>query len=189
MDNFGVKCVGKEHVDHLISCIKQKYELTEDWTWDLYCGIKLLWDYDARTLNILMPRYIEKLLLKYKHHMPTCPQHCPYAPVPKQYGKVAQTPLQVDISPKLSPKELKEIQCVKGSVLYYACAVDITVLMVLSLIAIKQLNSTTNTMEKAKQLLDYLATYPDATIHFKELDMIMNVHLDALYSSKSNACS
>jgi hypothetical protein len=39
VDNFGVKYVGKEHADHLIQCIKETYELTEDWTGDLYCGI------------------------------------------------------------------------------------------------------------------------------------------------------
>jgi hypothetical protein len=111
-----------------------------------------------------MPGYIKKLLLKYKHRMPTKPQHCPYAPAPKQYGAKAQAPLPVDISPKLTPEEIKEIQCVIGSILYYARAVDITVLMALSSIAIEQSKGTTNTMEKAKQLLDYLATYPDATI-------------------------
>ncbi len=41
VDNFGVKYVGKEHVDHLIQCIKETYELTEDWTGDLYCRIKM----------------------------------------------------------------------------------------------------------------------------------------------------
>jgi hypothetical protein len=44
-------------------------------------------------------------------------------------------------------------------------------------------------MEKAKQLLDYLATNPDATIQFRASDMIMNVHLDALYLSEANARS
>jgi hypothetical protein len=105
-----------------------------------------------------MPGYIKKLLLKYKHRMPTKPQHCPYAPAPKQYGAKAQAPLPVDISPKLSPDEIKEIQRVIGSILYYARAVDIRVLMALSSIAIEQSKGTTNTMEKAKQLLDYLAT-------------------------------
>jgi hypothetical protein len=38
VDDFGVKYVGREHVDHLIKCIKEKYELTEDWTGNLYCG-------------------------------------------------------------------------------------------------------------------------------------------------------
>ena len=37
VDNFGVKYVGKEHADHLISCLKKEtYKLTEDWTGDLY---------------------------------------------------------------------------------------------------------------------------------------------------------
>ncbi len=44
-------------------------------------------------------------------------------------------------------------------------------------------------MEKAKQLLDYLATYPNATIRFRASDMIMNVHSDASYLSESDARS
>jgi hypothetical protein len=59
VDSFGIKYVGKEHVNHLIWCIKQKYELTKDWMGDLNCGIKINWDYNARTLNISMPGYIK----------------------------------------------------------------------------------------------------------------------------------
>ncbi len=44
-------------------------------------------------------------------------------------------------------------------------------------------------MENAKQLLNYLATYPDATIRFCVLDMIMNVHSDASYLFESDARS
>jgi hypothetical protein len=40
-----VRYVAKEHMDHLIQCIKEKYKLTKDWTGDLYCRIKLKWDY------------------------------------------------------------------------------------------------------------------------------------------------
>jgi hypothetical protein len=176
-------------VQHLIRCIKEKYKVTEDWTGDLYCGITLKWNYEQRWLDISMPGYIKKLLLKYKHCMPTKPQHCPYAPAPKQYGAKAQAPLTVDILPKLSPDEIKEIQRVIGSILYYARAVDITVLMALTSIDIKKSKRTTNTMEKAKQLLDYLATYPNATIRFQASDMIMNVHSDASYLSESDARS
>jgi hypothetical protein len=89
-DDFGVKYMGKAHVDHLIWCIKQKYELTEDWTGDLFCRIKLDWDYDARRLDILMLGYIKNILQKYTHQMPAMPQHCPYAHAPKQYGAKAQ---------------------------------------------------------------------------------------------------
>jgi hypothetical protein len=166
VDNFGVKYVGKEHADRLIQCIKETYELTKDWTSDLYCRIKLNWNYTVRTLNISMPGYVKKLLQKYKHCIPPKPQYCLYFPSPKQYRAKAQAPILVDISPKLSPDGIKEIQQIIGSILYYARAVYITILMALSSIAIKQKKGTTNTMEKAKQLLDYLATNPDATIQF-----------------------
>ncbi len=137
---------------------KNMSKLTKDWAGDLYCGIKLSWDYGTQTLNISMSGYIQKMLIKYKHWIPTKPQHCPYAPSPKQYGAKAQAPLPIDIPPKLSPAKIKEIQCVIGRILYYAQVDDITVLMALSFIAIEHPKGTTNTMEKAKQLLDYLAT-------------------------------
>jgi hypothetical protein len=98
VDNFGVKYVGKEHVDHLIKCIKLKYKLTKDWAGDLYCSIKLNWDYTTCTLDISMPGYITKLLQKYKHCIFSKPQHCPYSPALKQYGKKVQAPLPVDCS-------------------------------------------------------------------------------------------
>jgi hypothetical protein len=44
-------------------------------------------------------------------------------------------------------------------------------------------------MEKAKQLLNYLATNPDATIHFRASNMIMNGHSNASYLSGANARS
>jgi hypothetical protein len=68
VDDFGVKYVGKEHADHLISCLKMEtYKLTEDWAGDLHCSISLQWDYAKRWLDILMPGYIKKQLLKYEH--------------------------------------------------------------------------------------------------------------------------
>ncbi len=42
-------------------------------------------------------------------------------------------------------------------------------------------------MNKGKQLLDYLATNPDATICFQVSDMIMNVHSNASYLSELDA--
>jgi hypothetical protein len=87
------------------------------------------------------------------------------------------------------PDSIKQIQRIVGSILYYAQAVDITVLMALSSIAIKQIKGTTSTIEKAKHLLDYLATNPDATICYRASDMIMNVHSDAFYLSEADAGS
>ena len=72
VDDFGVKYVGKEHADHLIQAIKSDgYEMKTDWTGSLYCGITHDWGYDTRTLDMLMPGYIEKLPLKFKHGDPS----------------------------------------------------------------------------------------------------------------------
>jgi hypothetical protein len=70
VNDFGVKYKHHEDIDHLIAAIKTKYKLTEDWTGDLYCGIKLNWDYDKPTLHISMPGYIVKQLQRYKHASP-----------------------------------------------------------------------------------------------------------------------
>jgi hypothetical protein len=104
-----------------------------------------------------------------------------------QYSVKAQAPLPTDISPKLSPEEIKEIQCIIGNIFYFM------VLMALSSIATDQSKGTmstmTMTMAKAKQFLDHLTTYPDAAMRFRALYMIMNAHSYALYLFKSDPCS
>ena len=46
-------------------------------------------------------------------------QNCPYSPEPKKYGAEAQTPLPQDNSRKLTKKEIKQVQKIVGSILYY----------------------------------------------------------------------
>ena len=112
-----------------------------------------------------MPDYIKKQLLKYEHIMRRI-QHCPYSPEPKKYGAEAQAPLPQDTSRKLTEKEIKQVQKIVGSILYYARAVDMTVLMALSSIAREQMKGTKRTLEKAYQVLDYLVSHPDAVVRF-----------------------
>jgi hypothetical protein len=193
VDDFGVKYVSQDDIDHLIASIKETYTLTKDWTGDLYCGIKLEWDYKNQTVDISMPGYIKKKLQEYEHVRPSKPQNCPYSPELKQYGSKAQWPLPKDTSKLLDDRGKKRIQKIVGSILYYAWAVNMTVLMALSTIAMSQAAPTERTMEHCIQLLDYLATHADAKIRFYESDMIMNIHLGASYLSeskfRSRACS
>jgi hypothetical protein len=73
--------------------------------------------------------------------------------------------------------------------LYYARAVDPTVLMPLNDIATEQTKATEKTQAATNQLLDYIATHPYATIRYHASDMILNIHSDAYYLSVSNARS
>ncbi len=112
-----------------------------------------------------MPGYIKNQLLKYEHIMRRV-QHRPYSPEPNKYGAGAQSPLPQDDSRKLTDKEIKQVQKIVGSILYYVRAVDMTILMVLSLIVSEQRRGTERTLEKACQVLDYLASHPDAVVRF-----------------------
>ena len=63
------------------------------------------------------------------------------------------------------------------------------VLMALSSIAIEQTKAMEQTMDHCMQLLDNLAGHADKKVHSHASDMIMNIHLDALYLSGAKACS
>ena len=190
VDDFGVKYVGKEHADHLINCLKQcKYKLTEDWTGSLYCGITLDWNYTDKYVDISMPGYIKKKLKQYDHAFPNRAQSCPYSPEPKSYGAKAQAPLPEDNSKPLDKNGIRKIQQIVGSILYYARAVDMTVLMALSSIASEQMTATEKTQKRCVQLLDYLASNSEAKVRYRASDMIMNIHSDASYLSEPSARS
>jgi hypothetical protein len=94
-----------------------------------------------------------------------------------------------DETPPLTAKQFLSIKKVTGSVLYYARAVDPTVLMPLNNIAKEQTKATDKTQAATNQLLDYLATHPYATIRYHASDMILHIHSDASYLSVSNARS
>ena len=69
--------------------------------------------------------------------------------------------------------------------MYYAWAVDCTILTALSIIASQQTTETQNTEDKVRQLLNYLATRPDKTIRFYASSRILNIHSNASYLSES----
>ncbi len=192
VDDFGVKYVGREHAQHLIDALRQHYEIEEDWTGKLYCGISLRWDYKRRHVDISMPGYVDKLLACFDHKPPRYPQHSPHAAPPRLFGLDAQKPVEHDILPVLPLDRIKRIQQIIGTIMYYARAVDLTTLVALSSIASEQTTATTATTAtetRVHQLLDYLHTHKDATLRYVASDMILNIHSDASYLSEPKARS
>ena len=84
-------------------------------------------------------------------------------------------------SPELNQKETRHIQSAIGSLLYYARALDCTMLPTLNQIGATQARPTQETKDKLSCLLDYAATYPEAVVRFHATDMILNVDSDAAY--------
>jgi hypothetical protein len=110
-------------------------------------------------------------------------------PNPIKYGKDIQAPSPLNDSPLLNEAGKKCAQQNVGSFLYYARAVDPTILMALSEISSQQVAQTENKMKRINQFLDYMWTHPDAVIQYRASDMIVNVHSDASYLSTPKARS
>jgi hypothetical protein len=148
----------------------------------------LKWDYKNRTCDISMPGYVSNVLSKFQHDAPMHPQHTPSRYVTPVYDARTQYAMK-DETPPLTAKQCLTIQKVTGSVLYYARAVDPTVLMPLNDITTEQTKVTGKFRAATNQLLDYLATHPDATIRYHASDMILHIRSNASYLSVSNARS
>ncbi len=184
VDDFSIKYIGTENLQHLYDALRtETYEIVENWEGDLYCGITLKWNYTKLYNDLSMAAYVTKQLTRYGHIPPLKPQHCPYAPNPMNFGKDNQTPSPINDSPLLDDTGKKQNQQIVGGFLYYAQAVDPTILMALSDIATQQAAPTENTMKQVNQFLDYMWTHPDAIIRYRASDMILNVHSDAFYLS------
>ncbi len=163
INDFTVKYVNKEDAEHLINAIKKYYPMTVDKEATKYIGLTIEWDYTNRKAHIHMPGYLEKALTRFNHKTPDKLQSSPHPHAIPQYRTKTQYEKDKDIPPPLSKEETKCIQAVAGILLYYARAVDTTILTALSLIATEQAKLTQETMKKVKQLLDYCATQPGRT--------------------------
>jgi hypothetical protein len=188
VDDFTVNYVCKHHAEHLRNALVRRNELTTDWTAMVYSGMKLKWDYNKLICDISMPGYVSNILRKFQHDSPKHPQHTPPRFVKPVYSAKTQYATR-DETPPLTAQQCITIQKVTGSVLNYARAVDPTVLMSLNYIATEQTKATEKMQAATNQMLDYLATHPDAKIRYHASDMVLHIHSDASFLSVSNGRS
>jgi hypothetical protein len=189
VDDFGVKYVDKVNADHLYSALIEHYEASTDWEGKLYCGVTLKWDYQKRTVELSMPGYVAAALHKFQHPAPRQPCHAPSAWNKPQYGVKIQMTSPLDTTPSLTDNQTKRLQKVVGTFLFYARAVDGTMLHALNALAAAQKNGTQATAQALVHFLNYCATHPDATICYRASDMILHIHSDASYLTEPEARS
>jgi hypothetical protein len=124
-----------EDVKHLINALQKNYTITVDWDATKCIGLTIEWDYKNQKVYVHMPGYLSKALLQFKHNVPKTKQNSPHPQVAPQYGTKDQYTMEEDTSPLLNKEEAKFVQAVAGTLLYYARAVDNTILPALSAIA------------------------------------------------------
>lgn len=161
-DDFGIKYfLHKGHANHLVNALQSHYDISIDWEGKNYCGLVFDWNYSAGYVMLSMPNYILNALHKFQHDMLCHPQHhAPHAYTHPDYGTCIKF-AQDDNSAKLSKEDTGLVQSICGTMLYYACALDSTILPALNELAAKQASPTQETMHACRQLLDYAATHPD----------------------------
>ena len=181
VDDFGVQYFSKEDADHLIAALQEKYIVTTDFTGKNFCGLDIVWNYTHGYVDISMNNFVEKTLKKLQHKPATRKQHAPHQWTTPIYGHNRQFAPPPDTTEILDKNGTKYVQRVVGSFLYYAQAIDNTIITALNEIASTQAKPTEKTIQKIKMLLDYLNTHPKARIRFYKSDMILYVDSDEAY--------
>ena len=130
-----------------------------------------------------MPGYIERALQRFQHTASRSPEHSPHPWQRPNYGAKTQFAVLPDATPAPDAADKTRILEVLGTLLFYARAIDSTMLTAIGDLATEQSQATKATMEKLAQLLNYCAVHPNATVRFTASDMILAVESDASYLS------
>jgi len=178
VDDFAIKYCDKKDVDHLLDCIREKYPVKVDWEAKQYIGINLEWNYTDRTVGLSMQDYVAQALAQFKHTKPTQFHYGPSRIDPIQYGAKIQYNKPTDTR-AISETDYKFIQQVTGKFLFYARAVDPTMLHALNCIACG--GATQSNLEATRYFLNYAACNPNSTILYRKSDMILQGDSDAAY--------
>jgi hypothetical protein len=86
-------------------------------------------------------------------------------------------------SSALSNKNVNKSQQLTGTLLYYARAVDPTLIMPINVLASEQSKATAVTADKVIKLINYCNTHQETKIRYHASDMILHIHSDASYLS------
>jgi hypothetical protein len=153
-----------------------------------YCGLAIKWNYTKRYVDISMPGYVSSTLERLQHSKPLRPQHAPHKWTQPAYSQKLQL-APIDETPKLDKASIHFVQSCVGSLLYYAQAVDATMLPAINEISGSQATPTEKTLSACKMLLNYAATYLLAILRYHASDMVLHTDTDAAYLVLPNARS
>ena len=111
-----------------------------------------------------MPGYITKLLQHFLHPIPKKPENRPHYHVQPQYGTKVQLTDPRDKTPLLQPDDITKLQQIIGDLLYYARALDDTLMATLNEMASVEYQGTQETMQATKKPMEYFHTHSESKI-------------------------
>jgi hypothetical protein len=179
VDDFGIKYQKVEDVNALLEILRLEYTIKDDWAGCSYVGFKVLHNRTEGTISLSMPNYIREAAQRFGVST-TKGVDNPLGPL---------LPDETKDDPPANPQELKRLQQIIGVLLYYARAVDPTVLTRISKLSTQQKNSNISTLQAAERTLQYLATQPEAAVVFHKSDMRLICYSDASYLGETRSRS
>jgi hypothetical protein len=187
VDDFGVKCTRLEDAEHLQHVLEELYEVKVNWSGSKYLGFTITFDDEAQTVSLSMPDYIPKLLQRFS---PTLCKGAatPGIYTPPSYGKPNQVP-KIDRSKPLDAAATKRLQEIVGAFLFYARAVDPTMLHAVNRISSMQAHPTIQVMAEAERLLAYAYSHQSHEIVYHACDMVYHAQSDASHLSRTHSRS
>ena len=139
--------------------------------------------------RLSIKNYIQDLLLRVGHPMPSKKQLSPHKYRAIVYGAKQQYAHVESSSPSLDEKGVRRVQEIVGATLFYGRAVDNKLLVAINTISSQQAHATEDTNKAVTTLLDYLVTYPNDGMIYRASDMILAAHSDAGFHNESKGCS
>ena len=185
VDDFGILHGNDEARDKLYETLRLKYVITTDPTGAKYLGIDINLNPNG-SVSLSMPGYVQNALNRFGVTMNSEGTHSPLIYHPIIHGPQME---YVDASPPIDGTKTKRIQQVIGVFLYYARAVDESMLCALNKLASRQADPTEELERDVNRFLQYSATYPNAKLTFWPSDLVLFVHSDASYTSESRSRS
>jgi hypothetical protein len=183
VDDFGIKYNQTEDLDHLLNALRELYQIKVNMNGDKYLGFKIEFNDEEHTVSLSMPDYIPKVLQRFAPGQTLKGVRSPAVYEPPKFGKKGPPEVQIDNSEPLNDDEVKRVQEIVGSILFYARAVDCTMLPAVQYIAARQSQPTRRIMDSCNRLLRYAAANPAQQLVFRACDMILYVHSDASHQS------
>ena len=78
VDNFGIKYLKREYLDHLIQLLDKYYDVYVNLDGKEFVKIQLDWDYKSRKVHFSMVPYLQKALQQFNKIVPTKRKDSPY---------------------------------------------------------------------------------------------------------------
>mmetsp|Transcript_27292 Transcript_27292/g.38608 ORF Transcript_27292/g.38608 Transcript_27292/m.38608 type:complete len:116 (-) Transcript_27292:351-698(-) len=105
---------------------------------------------------------------RFQHPTPSRPQDSPHNHDIPKYGAKIQYAKEPDTTAALNTKDTKKVQEIFSTLLYYAQAIDSTMLPAIGTLSTQQSAPTNKTMEGITQLLNYCASNPNAIVRYQK---------------------